>query len=180
MTRASSGDFLQHRIELLLAARESARGETVGAGVTPEHGPPSAEQITGDANENSTPLAERQTAAPRSVLDPGEKSVADDFDSSNIALARHLRITDSEGSLLRDLAWAAGGSPRRALRLLNVYQLIKASLTDAEVADIEAGGTCRCSARSRSPPGQLTYMRSGQQDGFNLERSVLAGCHCTT
>ena len=49
-----------------------------------------------------------------------------------VVLARNLELTKEEMDFMEDLGMYAGGSPRRALRFLNVYQVVKASTTRAK------------------------------------------------
>ncbi|NWD71205.1 hypothetical protein HX870_26765 [Pseudomonas gingeri] len=51
-----------------------------------------------------------------------------------------LSISDQEERLLKELAPCIGGSPRRTLRFLNTYRLIKVSLRARELLDLEARG----------------------------------------
>ena len=56
------------------------------------------------------------------------------------ALSRYLQLTEDEELFMERLAQCAGGSPRRVLRFLNVYQVVKASLPEHEARVIQEGG----------------------------------------
>ncbi len=51
-----------------------------------------------------------------------------------------LAISDAERAFIGDLSPHLGGSPRRALRFLNVYRIIKASLSADDRHSLETGG----------------------------------------
>lgn len=54
--------------------------------------------------------------------------------------ARALVLTDAERSYMLKIAPWVGSTPRRALRFLNIYRIIKASLDPANLQRLEAGG----------------------------------------
>jgi hypothetical protein len=117
-----------------------------------------------DAGSDSTSI--RSVAASRSfqsdigqpaVIEPsgdGGKLVLPDADeplrprtsslaqvpTDGIMLSKQLGLTDQEGDLLKELAWSAGASPRRVLRFLNVYQVVKASLSNDQAVNLELDG----------------------------------------
>jgi hypothetical protein len=54
--------------------------------------------------------------------------------------ARALLLTDAERSYMLKIAPWVGSTPRRALRFLNIYRIIKASLDPGNLQRLEAGG----------------------------------------
>ncbi|WP_031237843.1 P-loop NTPase fold protein [Mesorhizobium sp. LNJC405B00] len=63
-----------------------------------------------------------------------------DTSASTEAAAMALALTSNEIAYIETVAPFTGRTPRRALRFLNTYRVIKASLDAAEVARLEAGG----------------------------------------
>ncbi|MBZ9772427.1 P-loop NTPase fold protein [Mesorhizobium sp. CO1-1-8] len=60
--------------------------------------------------------------------------------SSGAIDATALTLTDTELGFLGAIAPFTGQTPRRALRFLNTYRVIKASLNSSEITRLEAGG----------------------------------------
>jgi hypothetical protein len=54
--------------------------------------------------------------------------------------ARALELDESERTFIDALAPFVGGSPRRALRFLNVYSVVKASMSPGDLDRLQAGG----------------------------------------
>jgi hypothetical protein len=89
-------------------------------------------------NETSNP--------PESVPDPASsvsKSSIDPEPPMKRHLARTLSLTKGEQAFMRLLAPYAGRTPRRALRFLNVYRVVKASLSPNELRKLDAEGGYR-------------------------------------
>lgn len=91
---------------------------------------PSYPDSVGDAGE---PYDAGQTPAPRggTASPPDPNKWGDEK-----TLYAEMFITDPEVTLLKHLAPFAGSSPRRGLRFINVYRLIKTSLKDHQLANL--------------------------------------------
>lgn len=151
MTPENSHNFLHDRLEHLGPEEDDvgAAGEPLAPPVSQrresededDNGDAPAEGANGDAgtpqeahpatppSPQPSPPGSRTPAAP-SALAKAESSL----------LARHLELTKDEKEYMKSLAQCAGASPRRALRFLNVYQVVKASLPGGDAAALERGG----------------------------------------
>lgn len=96
---------------------------------TPIDTPPYPDSA-GDAGE---PNDGGQTPAPRGDAAPAQPSGEA---GGKKTLYAEMFITDPEVTLLKQLAPFAGSSPRRGLRFINVYRLIKTSLKDHQLANL--------------------------------------------
>jgi hypothetical protein len=77
---------------------------------------------------------------------PGDSSPSASADPGTTAriAARALELTDGEQAFMKFLAPCVGSTPRRALRFVNVYRVIKASLGAEDLHKLEKDGGYRC------------------------------------
>ena len=96
------------------------------------------------ASEKDTPpiFEENQTQDPQPKLIEGPPVSGAGNTTARIA-ARALEFTEGEQAFMKHLAPFLGSTPRRALRFLNVYRVIKASLGAEELLKLEKGGGYR-------------------------------------
>lgn len=121
----------EHRLDQL---EEPARGDApVGA-------PLDASRPAGTGASGPLRPDAAATGAPQS---PIAKAKAKAKDEPPADASRTLRIEPGEEDFMKLLAPYVGGSPRRALRFLNVYRVIKASLGEAEVNRLAGRGGYR-------------------------------------
>ncbi|MGW9945416.1 hypothetical protein J2W92_000731 [Rhizobium leguminosarum] len=88
-----------------------------------------------DAQESSQ--AQQAHESERSDTVGGER---DEVPNSPERVMTSLRVTGQERKFMKELAVLLDHSPRRTLRFVNSYRLIKASFTKREVVDLESGG----------------------------------------
>ncbi|TCN26934.1 P-loop NTPase fold protein [Sinorhizobium americanum] len=89
--------------------------------------------------------------------------------SQPLSEARALVLTDRERSFMTALAPWVGDTPRRSLRFLNIYRVIKASLDDRGIQRLEAGGY-------RSLMTELALVvGSKKQEGLMLIHELASG-----
>jgi hypothetical protein len=154
MTETSSSAFLEDRLSQLqplalppaMKSDERTIGEAhpevqpppVFASLIPRpENPPTIEQLPGleEVPTNLSTEALAQTPAP----DSSSTAESDSAPVNSATLAKQLALSKEEQSLMKKLAWCAGASPRRLLRFLNVYQVIKASLPNADAEALAEG-----------------------------------------
>ncbi|CDX20116.1 hypothetical protein MPLB_1820031 [Mesorhizobium sp. ORS 3324] len=119
------------------------REASVSAAAVPEQDDgPSAGAEKGHAEPVASP-APAEAAAKAEEARPVAVGAADssvDMPVSTVADATALTLTSDEVAYIEMIAPFTGRTPRRALRFLNTYRVIKASLDSIEVARLEAGG----------------------------------------
>lgn len=128
--RAMDADACRNYIKGIVAAESAAQADR--AAVPPEPAPdaappasspqPSTEQ-TPAVTEATTTAAPVETPLPEATLQPdtGEESFHEHE-------ARTMALTSHETAFMAELAPHAGATPRRGLRFVNVYRLIRTSL----------------------------------------------------
>lgn len=133
VTRASPGapGIRETERQMETASAASTRPATAADhSSAPKPDPPSAEREGArDRRE-----ADRQNEGERSTESVGEKA---DETTRAIIAARALELTPGERAFMRELAPFAASTPRRVLRFLNVYRVIKASLGVKELDQLE-------------------------------------------
>lgn len=99
----------------------------------------------------SVPMAAVSSALPASSIDDGPVSDPDDHDDDDRPAAvddlpdddislEPLTLTQAEIDWLAEIAPLVASSPRRLLRLVNSYRLVRASLDAADARSVAAGG----------------------------------------
>lgn len=102
------------------------------------------------------------------LSEPTEDNVAV-TNSQPLSEARALVLTDRERSFVTALAPWVGDTPRRSLRFLNIYRVIKASLDARGIQRLEAGGY-------RSLMTELALVvGSKEQEGLMLIHELASG-----
>ncbi|BBA69245.1 P-loop NTPase fold protein [Geobacter sulfurreducens] len=123
--RAMDADACRTYIRGIVAAESTAHAAR--SAVSPEPAPsaplsqPSIEQTA--AATEATPLMGVESLPPEATPQP------DTADGSSLEReARTMALTSHEAAFMAELAPHAGGTPRRGLRFVNVYRLIRTSL----------------------------------------------------
>jgi len=123
------------------APRETATGEA-GENTTADQPPdPTAQdaslvELRVDGQQNPANIHSDATAV------PDQKQKSGDEGHARIAV-RALELTEGERAFMQALAPFAASTPRRVLRFLNVYRVIKASLDAVELDQLEKSGGYR-------------------------------------
>ncbi len=135
MTDANSAEFMKDRLQ---RQRPPAIVDKPIEPTPPPNAPagPPETPVQGDAPPPTPGETLQPTAAPLATPAPANSVPAPEA----AELSRHLQLSEDEERFMERLAHCAGGSPRRVLRFLNVYQVVKASLPQDEGRLIEAGG----------------------------------------
>jgi|GEM_PF-1401054 len=99
---------------------------------------------TPDAGAGTEDLGNKtriRTEAPDDPSKTSPKSIEqNDIGAATQSVARALALSPAEFAFMNDIAPWVGRTPRRALRFLNIYRVIKASLSEMEVTRLEEGG----------------------------------------
>ncbi|TIN77491.1 P-loop NTPase fold protein [Mesorhizobium sp.] len=142
---ATAGDYLEKIFQVPYWVRSMSPAGSQALLSSLAASSPGEAAVTPAASQDAAPKerpVEWQTPLP-DTAPPGEPATAEDQEPVVVAGrdgATALTLTRDEIAYIDTVAPFTGRTPRRALRFLNTYRVIKASLNAVEVARLEAGG----------------------------------------
>ena len=122
----------------------SPAGPEVPGAAVPPAGPgtpswPAGTGMPGTADRTAGPNANSATAETVTGNGSGQDR-STGGDGAERAVAKSLVLTPAEIGFMQQIAPYAADSPRRALRFLNIYRIVKTSMTESDLTDLEEGG----------------------------------------
>ncbi len=157
---ATASDYLEKIFQIPYWVRPMTQTSSVAllssmtaAAISPDYlsePPETAVVHDADLQPNASDPGQALAVSPADSTNAGVRGNADTVDiglpdapvetANPLSGARALVLTEGERAYMLNIAPWVGSTPRRALRFLNIYRIIKASLDPANLQRLESGG----------------------------------------